>query len=191
MMVLLQREGSILAIEGKCPNGTSDFDKENIKDDALSGIQLFLAPNMLCETIGIKKNDDTLACALLFSLTSKDHDIENSMIHSKELISLEQVRQELNSCDVRRHFERDKDDEVRLFVKGHTSQQGRSQSKYRSKSHMNKKNMECCGCHNKGHFERDYPMSKSKEKNYIDRNMPFNASTTSKVRHSMRNWNNA
>ena len=114
---------------------------------------------------GIKKDEETLACALLFSLTSKYRDIENSMMYSKEPITLEQVRQVLNSCDVRRHFEGDKDDEASgLFVRGRTSQQGKSKSKHKSKSRVNKKNAECWGCHKKGHYERDCPMSKSKEK---------------------------
>ncbi|MCD7469352.1 hypothetical protein HAX54_008317, partial [Datura stramonium] len=57
-------------------------------------------------------------------------------MYRKEPITLEQVQQAHNSCDVRRHFERDKDDEAsELFVRGRTSQQGRSKSKHRSKSH--------------------------------------------------------
>ncbi|KAG5597046.1 hypothetical protein H5410_038278, partial [Solanum commersonii] len=63
------------------------------------------------ETAGIKKDDETLACALLFSLTSKYRDIENSMMYSKKSITLEQVRQTLNSCDVRMYFEGNKDTE--------------------------------------------------------------------------------
>ncbi|KAG5629618.1 hypothetical protein H5410_001335, partial [Solanum commersonii] len=63
------------------------------------------------------------------------------------------------------YFEGDKGVEASgLFVRGHTSQHGRSKSKYRSKSHLNKKNAECWGSHKKGPFERDCPMSKSKEK---------------------------
>ncbi|KAH0715231.1 hypothetical protein KY284_008136 [Solanum tuberosum] len=86
-------------------------------------------------------------------------------MYSKEPISLEQVRQTLNSCDVRSHFEGDKGEEASgLFLRGRTSQQGRSKSKYRSKSRVNKKNAEYWGYHKKGHFERDCLMSKSKEK---------------------------
>ncbi|KAG5570507.1 hypothetical protein H5410_060273 [Solanum commersonii] len=132
---------------------TSDSDKEEIERDALSVIQLSLAPNVLYEmststeemakelwkrleglyrtdafsklvmdlqTTRIKKDDEMLACALLFSLTSKYHDIENSMMYSKEPIPLEQVRQALNSCDVRMHFEGDKASGI--FVRGRTSQ---------------------------------------------------------------------
>jgi len=92
------------------------------------------------QTVGIKKDEETLACALLFSLTSKYRDIENSMMYSKEPITLEQVWQALNSCDVRMHFEGDKGDEASgLFVRGRTSQQGRRKSKYKSKSRVNKK----------------------------------------------------
>lgn len=36
------------------------------------------------QTTEIKKNAETLACALLFLLTSKLRDIENSMMYSKE-----------------------------------------------------------------------------------------------------------
>ena len=36
--------------------------------------------------------------------------------------------------------------------------------KYKSNSSVNKKNEECWGCHKKGYFERDCPMSNSKEK---------------------------
>ncbi|KAH0653643.1 hypothetical protein KY290_031910 [Solanum tuberosum] len=57
------------------------------------------------QTAGIKKDGETLACVLLFSLTSKYRDIENSMMYSKKPITLEQVRQTLNSCDVQMHFE--------------------------------------------------------------------------------------
>ncbi|KAG5577275.1 hypothetical protein H5410_057409 [Solanum commersonii] len=75
-------------------------------------------------------------------------------MYSKEPITLEQVQQALNSCDVRNHFEGDKGEEASgLFIRGRTSQQGRSKSKYRSKSCVNKKNAECWGCHKKGHFE--------------------------------------
>jgi len=226
MMALLRREGSIHAIDGKYPKDISAPDKEKIEGDALSAIQLSLAPNVLCEVstgteetakqlwekleglyqdrsvttrmllqrrlhtfkmgsgtslqdhldafnklvmdlqiAGIKKEEETLACALLFSLTSGYRDIENSMMYSKEPIKLEQVRQALNSSDVRRHIEGDRDDQASgLFVRGRTSQQGKSKSKHRSKSHVNKKNTECWGCGKKGHFERDCPMSKSKEK---------------------------
>ncbi|XP_075075837.1 retrovirus-related Pol polyprotein from transposon TNT 1-94-like isoform X2 [Nicotiana tabacum] len=226
MMALLRREGSIHAIDGKYPTDISAPDKEKIEGDALSAIQLSLAPNVLCEVstgteetakqlwekleglyqdrsvttrmllqrrlhtfkmgsgtslqdhldafnklvmdlqiAGIKREEETLACALLFSLTSGYRDIENSMMYSKELIKLEQVRQALNSSDVRRHIEGDRDDQASgLFVRGRTSQQGKTKLKHRSKSRVNKKNTECWGCGKKGHFERDCPMSKSKEK---------------------------
>ncbi|KAG5609701.1 hypothetical protein H5410_020982, partial [Solanum commersonii] len=49
MMVLLQSEGSIHAIDGKYADKISDSDKEKIEGDALSVIQLSLAPNILCE----------------------------------------------------------------------------------------------------------------------------------------------
>ncbi|KAG5609115.1 hypothetical protein H5410_020396 [Solanum commersonii] len=49
MMALLWREGSIHAIDGKYPDNTSDSNKEKIKGDSLSVIQLSLAPNILCE----------------------------------------------------------------------------------------------------------------------------------------------
>ena len=73
--------------------------------------------------------------------------------------------QELKSCDVWMHFEGDKSENASgLFVRGRTNQLGRSQFKYRSKSRVNKKNVDCWGCQKKGHFQRDCPMSKSKEK---------------------------
>ena len=40
---------------------------------------------------GIEKDEDTLACSLLFSLTLKHGDIENSMMYIKQTIKLEQV----------------------------------------------------------------------------------------------------
>nr|XP_016480557.1 PREDICTED: uncharacterized protein LOC107801702 [Nicotiana tabacum] len=81
---------------------------------------------------GIKKKEETLACALLFSLTSGYRDIENSMVYSKDPIKLEQVQQALNSSDVRRHIEGDRYDQASgLFVRGRTSQQGKSKSKHR------------------------------------------------------------
>ncbi|KAH0743102.1 hypothetical protein KY290_031095 [Solanum tuberosum] len=120
MMVLLRREGSIHAIDRNYPDKTSDSDKEKIEKDALTVIQLSIAPNVLCEVStstdetakelwkrlevlyqdrsdhleaftklvmdlqdGIKKDEETLACTLLFSLTSKYHDIENSMMYNK------------------------------------------------------------------------------------------------------------
>ncbi|KAK4737825.1 hypothetical protein R3W88_001522 [Solanum pinnatisectum] len=48
-MALLQRKGSIHAINGKYPDNTSDSDKEKIAGDTLSVIQMSLAPNVLCE----------------------------------------------------------------------------------------------------------------------------------------------
>ncbi|KAH0776700.1 hypothetical protein KY290_008111 [Solanum tuberosum] len=41
------------------------------------------------QTAGIKKVEKTLACALIFSLTLKYRDIENSMMYSKYPITLE------------------------------------------------------------------------------------------------------
>ncbi|KAH0712532.1 hypothetical protein KY289_008491 [Solanum tuberosum] len=128
-------------------------------------LDVFNKLEMDLQTAGIKKDEETLTCASIFSLTSKYRDIENSMMYRKLPITLEQVRQALNSCDVRMHFEGDKSDKVSgLFVRGRTSQQGRSKSKYKSKFRVNNKNAECWGYHKKGHFERDCPMSKSKEK---------------------------
>ncbi|KAG5592277.1 hypothetical protein H5410_042791 [Solanum commersonii] len=187
-MALLRREGSIHAIEEKYPEKISDSNKKNIKGDALSVIQMSLAPNVLCEvststeetakelwerleglyqdrsvttrmllqrrlhtfkmdlgtllqdhldafnklvmnlqTTGIKNDEETLACALLFSLTSKYRYIENSMMYSKQSITLEKVQQALNSCDVWMHFEGNKTDEASgFFVRDRTSQHRRS-----------------------------------------------------------------
>ncbi|PHT72265.1 putative proteasome inhibitor [Capsicum annuum] len=87
------------------------------------------------------------------------------MMYNKEPIALEQVRQALNYCDVRRHFEEEKDDEASgLFVRGHTSQRGESKSKHKSKSHVNEKNAECWGYHKKWHFDRDCQRQSPKKK---------------------------
>ncbi|KAH0729455.1 hypothetical protein KY289_000643 [Solanum tuberosum] len=136
MMTLLQREGSIHAIDRKYIDDTSNFDKEKIEGDALSVIQLSLASNVLCkvststketakqlwkrlerlyqtirwsQTAGIKKDGEMLTCALLFSLNSKYLANENSMMYSKKP---KQVQQALNSSDMQRQFEGDKDDEA-------------------------------------------------------------------------------
>ena len=75
------------------------------------------------QTTRIKKDEETLAYSLLFSLTLKYRDIDNSMMYSKQPIKLEQVRQELNSYDMRMLFEGDKSDEASgFFVRGHTIQ---------------------------------------------------------------------
>ena len=85
---------------------------------------------MRLQTNRIKKDEETLSYFLLFLLTSKYRGIENSMMYSKQPIKHEQVRQALNSCDVRMHFEENKSDEASgLFVRGSTSQQGRIKSK--------------------------------------------------------------
>ncbi|KAG5570330.1 hypothetical protein H5410_060096 [Solanum commersonii] len=82
------------------------------------------------QTAGIKKDEEMLACALLFSLTSKYRDIENLMMYRKDPITLEQVQQTLNSCNVRMNFEGDKCDEASgLFVRGRNRKKGRSKSK--------------------------------------------------------------
>ncbi|MCD7458490.1 hypothetical protein HAX54_038377 [Datura stramonium] len=77
-----------------------------------------------------------------FVMSARYHDIENSMICSKEYITIEQVQLTLKySCNVQRHFEGDKDVQASgLFVRGRTSQQERSKSKHRLKSCVNKKN---------------------------------------------------
>ncbi|KAH0724813.1 hypothetical protein KY284_000678 [Solanum tuberosum] len=130
MMTLLRREGSIHAIDRKYADDTSNSNKEKIEGDALSVIQLSLAPNVLCEVSTIywmKRDEEMLTCDLLFSLNSKYRDNENSMMYNKQP---EQVRQALNSCDVWRHFEGDKDNEAsRIFVRGRTNQKGRGKSK--------------------------------------------------------------
>ncbi|KAH0672246.1 hypothetical protein KY284_023333 [Solanum tuberosum] len=88
-------------------------------------------------------------------------------MYSKDPITLEQVRQTLNYCDVQMHFEGDKGDETSgPSVRGCTSQQGRSKLKYRLKSHVNKKNAECWDCHKKGHFER-VPLCQSPKKRRV------------------------
>ncbi|KAH0672245.1 hypothetical protein KY284_023332 [Solanum tuberosum] len=48
-MALLRREGLIHTIDGKYPDNISNFDKEKIEGDALSVIQLSLAPIVRCE----------------------------------------------------------------------------------------------------------------------------------------------
>lgn len=64
-----------------------------------------------------------LECSLKFLLTLKYRDIDNSMMFSKEPITLEKVLQELNYCDMRSYFERDKDDKASgIFVIGCTNQ---------------------------------------------------------------------
>lgn len=174
-MVLLHREGSIYAIDGKHPEDTQDYNKEKIEGDVLSVIQVFLAPNVLCKvsknteemtkqlrkklerrcqnqslttrmplhqylhkfkmesvtllqdhldalnklsmdlpTIEIKNDEETFACALI-PLTSKYHDIKNSMMYRKKPITFDKVWQTLNTCGVRRHFDGNKDNKVSVF----------------------------------------------------------------------------
>ncbi|KAH0773645.1 hypothetical protein KY290_010782 [Solanum tuberosum] len=95
MMALLRREGSIYAIERKYPDRYRIPTRESeykYRGDcqrfmgkagkALSGpdhLDVFNKLVMDLQTAGIKKDEETLACALLFSLTSKYCNIENSM----------------------------------------------------------------------------------------------------------------
>ncbi|KAH0657492.1 hypothetical protein KY289_026240 [Solanum tuberosum] len=66
------------------------------------------------------------------------------MCNKEPITDLEQVRQSLSSNDVQMYFEGDKGDEAsELFMRGRTSQHGKRKSKYRSKSGVNKKNVEC------------------------------------------------
>ncbi|KAH0698777.1 hypothetical protein KY284_012992 [Solanum tuberosum] len=60
MIVLLWREGSNHTIDGKYPNDTSDFEKKKIEGDALSVIQLSLAPNLLCDEYKYQGDDQTV-----------------------------------------------------------------------------------------------------------------------------------
>ncbi|KAG5629870.1 hypothetical protein H5410_001587, partial [Solanum commersonii] len=151
MMALLRRKGSIHAIDGKYTNNTSDSGKEKIERDALSVIQLSLAPNILCEVSTSTDETDKVLWKRLERLY-QDRSMTTRMLLQRRLHTFK-----MDSGD--------KGDEAsELFVKGRTSQQGRSKSKYRSKSCVNKKTMKCWGYHKKGHFERDCPMSKSKEK---------------------------
>ncbi|KAG5594347.1 hypothetical protein H5410_035579 [Solanum commersonii] len=129
MMALLRRKGSIHAIDGKYPDNTSDSDKKKIEGDALSVIQMFLEPNVLCESFFVLFAFDNAAST---EETGKQlwERLEGLYSDRKEPITFEQVRQVLNSCDVRRQFERDKGDEASgLFVRGRPSHQGRSKSK--------------------------------------------------------------
>ncbi|KAH0754238.1 hypothetical protein KY290_024508 [Solanum tuberosum] len=133
-MALLRKEGSIHAIDGKYPDKISNSNKEKIEGDALSVIQLSIAPNVLCE---VSTSTEETTKKLWKS-------VKGLYQNRKDPITLEQVRQEFNSCDVKMHFEGDKGDEASgLFVRGRTNQQGRRKSKYRSKSRVNKKNVEC------------------------------------------------
>ncbi|KAG5617559.1 hypothetical protein H5410_017383 [Solanum commersonii] len=95
---------------------TFKMDSGTLLQDHLDAFNKFV---MDLQTARIKKDEGTLACALLFSLTSKYRDIENSIMYSKEHITIEQVRQTLYSCDVRMHFEGNKCDETSgIFVRG-------------------------------------------------------------------------
>ncbi|MCD7470950.1 hypothetical protein HAX54_011194 [Datura stramonium] len=51
MIALLRREGLIHTIDRKYPDGTLNSDKEKIKGDVLSVIQLLLAPNVFCDLV--------------------------------------------------------------------------------------------------------------------------------------------
>ncbi|XP_055814569.1 uncharacterized protein LOC129884271 [Solanum dulcamara] len=79
------------------------------------------------------------SCTLL-----QDHlDAFNKLVMDLHIAELRRMRRRL-------HFEGEKDDETSgLFIRGHTSQQGRSKAKHRSKSLVNKKNAKCWGCHKK------------------------------------------
>ena len=116
-------------------------------------------------TAGIKKDDETLACSLPFSLTSKYCDIENSMMYRKQPIKLEQVRQALNSCDVRMNFEEDKSDKTSgLFCNRLYQPTRKEKIEVQIKVLCEKNECGVLGLSQEGYIERNYPMSKSKEK---------------------------
>ena len=59
---------------------TFKMDSGTLLEDHLDAFNKLV---MDLQTIGIKKDTKTLACSLLFSLTSKYRDVENSMIYTK------------------------------------------------------------------------------------------------------------
>ncbi|KAH0640081.1 hypothetical protein KY285_036667 [Solanum tuberosum] len=147
MMVLLPREGSIHAIDEKYPDKTSDFNKEKIEGYAISVIQFSLAPSILCE-VGTSTEETTKELWKRLEGLYQDRSVTTRMLlqrhlHTFKMDSGTLLQDHLDAFNklVMMHFEGDKGDETSgLF------------------------NAECWGCHKKGHFERDFPMSKSKEK---------------------------
>ncbi|MCE0482431.1 hypothetical protein HAX54_041212 [Datura stramonium] len=117
MMALLRREGSIHAIDGKYSYGTSDSDKEKIEGDALSVIQLSLAPKLLCEVSTSTKE-----------MTKQLWDKLQGIYQNRSMITRMLLQRCLHTFKMESG---DKDDEASgLFMRGRTSQQGRSKSKH-------------------------------------------------------------
>jgi hypothetical protein len=129
------------------------------------------------KNIDIKVDDEDQTLILLCSLPDTFDNFVNSMLYSRDTISLADVKSAVNSMELRTRLNsKGSDNQAEgLFVKGRSENSsnfrgrsserdsGKGKSRCRSQSKLKKK-VKCYYCKKYGHYKSEYPKLKNKEK---------------------------
>ena len=109
------------------------------------------------KNIDVRIDEEDQSLILLYSLPPSFENFVNSMLHGRDILSLEDVKSALHSKELRRKVwvVESEDQAERLFVRGRTEKGWeKSRKKSRSKSRL-RKNVKCHYCHKFGHYKKD------------------------------------
>ena len=126
---------------------------------------------LVADLIGMDEtfDDEDLAIMLLSSLPDEFEYLETAMLHGKNKVTSDEVRAALYSYELRKKGKMESKNQIAeaMVVRGRAKnkkpkRRGRSQSKTRLERD------ECAFCHEKGHWKRDCPKLKQKQKTAPD-----------------------
>ena len=115
------------------------------------------------EDINVKLEDEDNAIILLSSLSSSYEHFVDTLLYGRQSITMTNVKDSLNSKEVTRKSEAN--DGEGLIARGGPEKKDYSNKNRKcSKSKSKNKNLKYFQCHKEGHFKRDCPERKNKEK---------------------------
>ncbi|KAH9678917.1 hypothetical protein KPL71_025907 [Citrus sinensis] len=115
------------------------------------------------EDINVRLEDEDKAIILLSSLPPSYEHFVDTLLYGRQSITMADVKDSLSSKEVTRKSEV-KDGEG-LTARGRPEKKDYSnKNRKRSKSKSKNKNLKCFQCHKEGHFKKDCPERKNKEK---------------------------
>ena len=126
---------------------------------------------MNLKNIDVRIDEEDQALILLCSLPPSFENFVNSMLCSRDTLSLEDDKSALHSKELRKKVSvvGSEDQAEGLFVHGRTEKgREKSREKSRSKSRL-RKNVECHYCHKFGQYKKDCFKLKEKEKENVRR----------------------